>query len=185
MRQPTPKQCAFLGMVAGVSFVVAFGLGSILNVATGIPLLGGVLNGVLVSLLLTTGLKTVKRFPAATILWSVFGLLSIPTATLGPPGFYKVVPALVGGLVWDVFVAIARGRRWGYLLGGLLGAVVIMLGIFSAAVLLGLPAADKLRPVLYLLVPVNGALAMVGIWLGLRIWERRLSQLGLFRSFEG
>jgi len=180
---PAPKQYAFLGMVAAVSFVVAFGLGSALNIATGIPLIGGLLNGVLVSLLLTLGLRTVERFMASTVMWAIFGLLAIPTVTLGPPGVYKVIPALAGGIVWDAVVAASRGRRWGYVVGGFLGAVVIIIGVFIAAVYLGLPAADRLRNALYFLIPINGALAAFGIWLGLKLWERRLSRIALFRSF--
>lgn len=183
LKLPTPKQHAFLGMVSAISFVVAFGLGSALNVATGIPLIGGLLNGVLVSLILIIGFRTVERFLASTIMWAIFGLLAIPTATLGPPGVYKVIPALAGGIVWDVVVAVSRGRKWGYLIGGFLGAAVIILGVFVAAVYLGLPSADKLRKALYFLLPVNGLLAVLGIWIGLKLWERRLSQVALFRSF--
>lgn len=183
LRPPAPRQYAFLGMVGAISFVVAFGLGSALNVATGIPLIGGLLNGVLVSMILTIGFRTVERLFAATVLWAIFGLLAIPTVTLGPPGIYKVIPALAGGIVWDVVVAISRGRRWGYLVGGFLGAAVIIIGVFIAAVYLGLPSADKLRKAIYFLVPVNGALGVLGIWIGLKLWERRLSQVALFRSF--
>ncbi|MCK4223712.1 MAG: hypothetical protein KAX39_00940 [candidate division Zixibacteria bacterium] len=77
------KQYMYLGVMGALSFVLAFVLGNAVNAATGIPLTGGIVNGIIVGIMLTLGVKGVDKFGAATTLWLIFAILAIPTTTLG------------------------------------------------------------------------------------------------------
>lgn len=184
MRLPSQKQSAFLGGLGAVACAIAAALGTVLNIATGTPLAGGLLNGVIVSMVLTVGIMCVPRPFAATIMWLVFSLAAIPTLTMGPPGIYKVVPGIAGGLTWDIALWIGRWRRAPIIVGGAIGAAVLMLCLFASLQLLGLPGADRLAKVLPYLLPVNALLSALGIGLGIRLWKKRLSSMAAFRFFE-
>jgi hypothetical protein len=180
----TTKEYLFLGVMGAVSFVFAFILGSAVNIATGIPLTGGIINGIIVGVMLTIGIKGVDKFGAGTILWVVFSILAIPTVTLGPPGIYKVAVGLLGGLTWDVTISIFKRSKIGYILGGAVGSIVIIWGVFLAATLLGLPSAEKLRSALIFLIPFNGLLGAVSVYAGLIIYDKKLRHLSVFNNFK-
>jgi hypothetical protein len=114
------------------AFIVAVGLGSLLTYTTGIPLLGGLINGVFVSMILTIGLLSIRRFGTATWMWLVFSICCIPFTTLGPPGVYKIAIGLVAGIIWDSVYFVTRKSRFGLFLGAILGAASIMFLIIVA-----------------------------------------------------
>ena len=105
--------------------------------------------------MITIVIKGVDRFGAATLLWFVFTIFAIPTLTFGPPGWYKVIVGIISGIVWDAVISIFKRSRFGYILSAGVGASVITYGVFIAAKLLGLPAAEKLAKVLYFLIPTT------------------------------
>lgn len=180
----TAKEYLYLGVMGAVSFVLAFVLGSAVNIATGIPLTGGIVNGIIVGVMLTVGIKGVDKFGAGTVLWTIFSILAIPTATLGPPGVYKPVVGVLAGLTWDSIISLFKRRKLGYILGGAIGSIVIIWGVFFAATLLGLPAAEKLRGALVFLAPFNGFLGAVSVYLGLVIFDKKIQHLSVIKNLK-
>ncbi len=147
-------------------------------------MLGGLANAVVTAALLTIGAKGVPRFGSGVILWFVVSVLAIPTLSMGPPGVYKVVIGLLGGLIWDLALTIFGRSTIGYLVSGAIMMLAIMGGVVGAAVVLGLPAADRLLPFLGVLIPLNMALGLVGTFIGLRVFDRRVVQLGYVRRMH-
>ena len=170
------------------AFTIAFLLGSAVTMSTGIPLLGGVINGVLVSMVLTIGLLAVDRFWTATLMWFVFGLFATMTTTLGPPGLYKIPIGIVAGLIWDAIYFGLRRRTVGLFAGALVGAMAIMLLMLGALYLgFGRDAAaalEKYSSALSVLVAVNLAVTALGVFLGRQAYRTRLSRLQLFRNLK-
>lgn len=170
------------------AFIIAFSLGSFLTITTGIPLLGGLLNGILVSMVLTIGLLSINKFGTATFMWLVFSIPAIITITLGPQGVYKVVLALAAGLIWDSVYFGLKKRKIGLYIGAILGAIAIMLLlIFALKLGLGKNASDALdryMKIIYALFTINIIVTAIGVFLGDKIYNNRLSKIQLFQNLR-
>jgi len=175
------RQYIFLGAIGAICFVISFGLGSSVVALTGIPLMGGLVHGIITGIVLTAGLKSVPKFGAAVVIWIVFSVLAIPTITLGTPGVYKVVVGIVVGLIWDIVIILFRRRDIGYILGSIIGGNSMILGTFLAAVILGLPAVEKLRSTISFLLITGIVIQFLTGWLGVLLYRKKLSGLSLFK----
>ena len=180
---------SFAGVTFGVvAFLIAFGLGTALTVGTGIPLLGGLLNGILVSMVLTIGLLALNRFGSATLMWFVLGVCAIPTTTLGPQGAYKIIIALVAGLIWDIIYFGFRRNRLALYFGAVIAAMSIM-GLLIVALSLGFgqnatEALSKYIKVIYVIILINLIVTLVGVTTGDILYKKRLSKLSVFKNLR-
>lgn len=170
------------------SFVIAFVLGSFLTMTTGIPLAGGLLNGILTGMVLTIGLISTNYFGSATIMWIVFSLCASITTTLGPPGIYKVVIGGIAGIIWDSIYRAAKSNSWGMYLGALLGSASIMFSLTAALTMgFGEGAAEALKRykgAFYFILGVNLLVTFIGVYLGNIIYRTRLSNLQVFKNLS-
>ena len=174
----TTKHAMFLGAIAVIAFILAFGLGVAVNTLTGIPLTGGIINGIIVGSVITIGVKGANRFGSATIIWVVFAILAIPTTTFGFPGWYKPIVGFFSGLIWDilVFFIFNKSRNFlKYIVPAGFGAVAITIGVFMFMGWFGIPGYDRLKEFLPYLAPIYFLISAVGAWLGLILYKKYLS----------
>jgi len=170
------------------SFIVAFVLGSFLTMTTGIPLIGGLLNGVLTAMVLTVGLVSTQFFGSATLMWLVFSVCASITTTLGPPGLYKVVIAVIAGIIWDIIYRMSKSTRWGLYLGAIVGSASIMFTLITALTMgFGKDAAQALeryKGAFYFILAANLLVTVIGVYLGDVIYRTRLANLQVFRNLK-
>ncbi|HWM92709.1 MAG TPA: hypothetical protein VN493_18235 [Thermoanaerobaculia bacterium] len=177
----TARELMYLGAIAAGTLAIGVALGTGLTAATGIPMVGGLLNGLITAAILSIGAKGVPKFGTGIILWFVMSTLAVPTLTMGPPGLYKIAVGLISGLVWDLCFLIFGRKTWGYLLSGSVMMLTVMFGVVGASVLLGLPAKDQLLKALAFILPLNFILGLIGTYLGLKIFDRRVVRIGYVR----
>ena len=184
-----PKKI-FASISFGVSsFIVAWSLGTALTATTGIPLTGGLLNGVLTAMVLSIGMLSTKKFGSAVIMWFVFSILASFTTTLGPQGIYKIVIGITAGFIWDfIYSTLAKNKRWGLYIGGILGSASIMFSLILALSLgFGLNpevALERYRGAFYFILFINLVVTVIGIYLGDTIYRSRLCNLRLFKNLD-
>jgi hypothetical protein len=171
------KHFIISGILAAVTFAIAFALGAGIILATGIPATGGIANIFVAVLILVIGARMVPKFGFATLTVGLVFTFAIPTIIGGPPGVYKVANGVLIGLVVDVILVAGRRSRWAHVLGGACGSMVSILSIYVALVLLKLPGAQRLAPLLLPLTLMQAILGALAAWIGLIIFERRLSRL--------
>ncbi|MBN1916924.1 MAG: hypothetical protein JW889_03360 [Verrucomicrobia bacterium] len=181
------KEFVALGFGA-VGFGLAFVLGTAVTSGTGVPLLGGVTNGVLVAMVLTIGLLAVDRFGTAVQMWLMFSLFAAFTTTLGPQGFYKIPIALLAGLLWDAVYFGFRRRTYALFLGAFLGVTSIMFAMLGA-LRLGLGrdaevAFQKYWKALGAILVINLIVTGLGVFLGRQVYLTRLARLELFKNLK-
>lgn len=189
MKKPRQIIRSFVTVGFGVTaFILAFTLGTVITSSTGIPLLGGLVNGVIVSMVLTIGLLSIQRLGTATLMWLVFSLLAIFTTTLGPPGPYKVVMGVIAGAIWDIVYFGTRRKTFGLFMGAILGAISIM-GLLVLALKFGFGAdaeqsLKKYMSALYVIIIINVIVTSVGVFLGQQVYINRLVKIQLFRDLK-
>ncbi len=181
------KRSMFLGAIAVIAFILAFGLGVAVNTLTGIPLTGGIVNGIIVGAVITIGVKGANRFWSATVIWTVFAFLAMPTTTFGFPGWYKPIVGLLSGLVWDflTFVVFKKQKDFlKYIVPAGLGAVVITIGVFLCMGWFGIPGYDKLKAFLKYMLPLYFVISALGSWLGLLLYKKYLSNNAYIQGLQ-
>jgi len=164
------------------AFSLAIILGRAVVKATGIPLTGGIINGIIVGIILTLGVKYVDKFGSATILWLLFASLSIPTDTLGPSGIYKLLVGFLAGISWDIFISVFRRKNIGYIVGGGFGSAIIVVSVFLAGVILNLPNTENLIESIVPLLIFNSALGSLSVYFGVLIHDKYLAN---FKFIKG
>jgi hypothetical protein len=179
------KHFVLSGVLAATTFVVAFALGSGIIAVTGVPATGGIANIFLSVLIVAIGVQIARVPGFATLTTALIFLFAIPTLIGGPPGVYKVANGVLIGLTFDVVAALTGRRRYTYIIGGSAAAMVSILSIYIALVLLRLPGAEKLRPLLLPLTALQGVLGALGGWAAVLIFERRLQHLSAVKRLMG
>lgn len=177
-------ELVFIGVMAAVTFGVGFALGAGLNIATGTPMVGGLLNAVVTAALIAITVKAVRKGGTGIILWLVISALAIPTVTMGPPGAHKLLAGLFGGVVLDLTLAATKRRQWGYVLAGGLMSLAVMLAVFAIALYFGFPAADQLKKYIAYIIPINLGLGVLGTWIGVRMYDKRLYRVPFIQNIQ-
>ena len=182
----------FSVLVGVCAFIIAFALGSIITATTGIPLAGGILNGVLVVMIMTIGMLASEHKWTGTMMWFAFSIPAIVTTTLGPPGIYKPIIAIGAGILWDVFhYRLFPSNKWfGLYLGAIFGGAFITFSmifilkyiIFLSTALVSDPSLaqkslEKLTNYIWYLVPVNVVVTVIGVKLGEHVYINRLKSV--------
>ena len=77
--------------------------GAIINFILGTTVFSAPLNNIVYCVLTMTCLFIIHQFGAATIMFTIFGILALPFPLIGPPGFFFKVPILImGGFICDL-----------------------------------------------------------------------------------
>lgn len=182
MMSKRAARLAYAATLGGIAFVVAFVLGTPLNVTLG-PAMGGLANAVVTAMIVALGCRGVERFPYATVVWLAFSVPAVFTPTMGPPGPHKVLIALVTGLTMEALFWLFGRARWSYAAVGFAMSVVMTLGILGSIFAFGLDLAtgEALLARLSFILPVYGVLGAVGMYLGTRVFDSRIRDTDFVR----
>lgn len=171
------KHFVLSGILAAVTFAMAFVLGAGIIMTTGIPATGGIANIFAAVLLIIIGVKIVPKFGFGILTLILVFTFAIPTVIGGPPGLFKVVVGFLIGLTLDSVLILGRRTRAAHIVGGGLGSVVSIVSIYIALLLLKLPGADALDKLVAPLAAMQAVIGAIAAWVGLLIFEKRLSKL--------
>lgn len=174
LKRFTTKELVFIALMGAMEFITAFIAGMGIIVATGLPMTGGVVGVFLVSILLVTGLLVVRKFGTAMIIVFIHMLLASPTASIGPPGVYKIVVGLVFGFIFDSALYILKYNRVSYYLGIGLGLTVLVPLLVGFLVLLGLPGGDKLTQLIFPVIIIYVTEGLLGTYLARLFYFKKL-----------
>jgi hypothetical protein len=178
------KELIFIALVAAFMFLVDLLIVAPINTITGVHGMGFLIDVLLINALVTIAALILKRFFSVTIIYTLFGLLVIPTAIMGPPTPYKVILGLIIGLVADLIVCIFRYKRIGFLLGvAIANAISYPVGYFLA-LLLGIPGTEELGRVVWFLTIAVLLLGILGDWIGIKLYEKKLGKTKIVRQIS-
>lgn len=181
MSRWTTRVFVLAGMFAAVMFALAFALGAGIITATGIPATGGIANIFVAVFILMIAVRLVPVFGFATLTLTLLFTLAVPTVIGGPPGPQKILSGLAVGLCIDIVLA-AGGRSFtAHVVAGSVGAAVSILSIYGLLLVMRLPGADRLAPLVAPLTVVQAVLGGTAAWLGCRLFDSRLEKLSAVR----
>ena len=128
------KELTFISLMSALMFVADFLIAIGIVMATGIPLSGGIISVIVIGFFFSIILFTVRKFGTATLVALIYTALASPTASFGPPGFYKLIIGLVLGLLLDFIIYAGRYKKFAYYLGIFFSFMIVapvMLGMIK------------------------------------------------------
>jgi len=154
------------------AFISGFTIAMPLALATGIPILPGIIMPIIINIFFVNAALSSKMFGAATASAFVYGLLSVPFAILGPPYFLpKIIVITFPTLFLDILIALKR-TALGCAIGGFLCAFPVNFLMVVFLNLFGMPSIPEMMELLFPIQIILSAEGFVGGFLGWKIYCR-------------
>ncbi|MDO8661487.1 MAG: hypothetical protein Q7K43_06360 [Candidatus Woesearchaeota archaeon] len=180
----TVRQLVFMALLGAITFVFDLAFVSGIDASTGIPGAGFMVDTIFVVALMTIGGLVIKRFGVFSSIALIYGVLAVPTTVFGPPGAYKIVLSLVLGLVADAVVYFFKYKRIGFYSAMAIGNVFGLPLFLLALRWLGLPGSSALASAFWVILAVTVVESLIGAWLGLWLFEKRIKNLAVIRQLQ-
>jgi len=159
--------------MGALMFALSFLFGNVLNIATGNPAASGFITQIIQGIILTVAVLTTRKFGTATYMWLIYGILAIPTTMWGGlPGIYKVLISLATGLIFDTVIYFFRYKIKGLFVGSVTTYVILVPVLLWFYTQLNIPGAEKVLKYWPIMIVIFFALFSLGIWIGLKIFNR-------------
>ena len=171
----TIRGAIIAGSIGGLLFGINFGLQALVAV---FQIFGatGFVTGLTVPFFLALASQHNREWGTATLAWTLYSILAIPTLLMGVPGPIKVPVGFFGGLAYDLGYCGLRCRKGGLYLALLL-YVTTMGSAFYVFFRLGLMPEVTGGSVIKILVLVTSIFTLEGLfstWLAIKLYEKRL-----------
>lgn len=177
------KDITFMAIATAILFVLSFFIATAINAATGVPASAGLVMLFFASLLISIYISVLRKAGVVTIIMILHTTLSIPTMIFGPPGIYKVAVGIIYAIIIELFIFIGGYKQLPYYLGLSIAAATVPITEFLFMVLLGLPNAQNLAPLLGPLTAIFFVEGLVGTWVGIYIY-RKLKDKKIIKQFS-
>ncbi|MDP3114071.1 MAG: hypothetical protein Q8M98_04760 [Candidatus Cloacimonadaceae bacterium] len=120
-------------IIAGSFGGVLFGINFTLQLLVGMFRLtgaSGFLTGLTVPFFLAIASRMNRQWGTATIIWTLYSFLAIPTELMGVPGPYKLLVGFMGGLAYDVGYCGLKCKPFALYIALILYVVMLSLGFY-------------------------------------------------------
>ena len=169
-------------LFGGLLLAVNLSFGAGLTYATGNPSFDMLITGLTTSFLLYVLVSMTKTFGVITITSTIYCVLSVPVVLMGPPGIYKILIGIVGGLVFDGILYFFKYKFLAFLIGITGYIITSMLGIYFAYGIFNFVQFEKFKSIAIILTGTYIVSAWISAWLTRIVWEKRISELLLVKQ---
>lgn len=170
----TTTKLMAIGGLAALTVVLQL-LGAGINALAG-TVGASVINTILGSAMIAICLFVVDQFGAATIMYTVFGVLALPFSISGTPGFLPKVPIMIaGGIILDIlYLVFQRNKQIASLVIGGLRTLYVGVAVIEVGRLFGMPGIEQSAKFLYSAIGIASAfvLGAIGGYLGYIIYQK-------------
>lgn len=176
--------------VGGLAVIwILLGLvGGGINVITGVPGAGGIINIFVVGFMCVICGFLIREFGALTLMGFIYGVLAIPLPNVAPPGFLpKVFIGLAMGFVGDiVFLLLKRYNKLDAIIVSIMTSLTGGLSIYGLAVLFSVPGATKFAEMVFTPIGVGVflVLAILGGYVGWLVYTK-IQNTATIRRIQG
>jgi hypothetical protein len=166
------KELVFIALMGVILFLIEFLISSVISTALGLPAVGFLFVIIFWTTLAVLGGIIIRKIGTFTLMAFIYAFLAIPTTVFGPPGIYKIIPAVLVGFFIDIFVFIFKYRKWAYCIGAALGQLVGLFLFIAAYFIMGFPGKEEMIQSIWFLIASYGVLALLGAWIGIRLYSK-------------
>lgn len=179
------KELIFIAIMAALLFVINFVIGAWIVAATGVPGSSVLITGISNLIILTFVSLVIRKFGAATFLYFIYSIITLPThLSGGPPGFLPKIPLMILlGLAFDIPNSIAKYRKIGFVFGMIAISIAGVILYPLAYWLFDIPSLDKLIALIPIALIAYFVLGSIGIWLGFLL-HKKLKNKHIFKQIR-
>jgi len=129
----TVRGAIVAGSFAGVLYGINFALQLLVGVfkMTGAS---GFISGFTVPFFLVIACRMNRQWGTATMIWTIYSALAIPTALMGTPGAYKLLVGFVGGMAYDLAFCSLKCRSFAVYPALFAYVILLNLGFYAVYV---------------------------------------------------
>lgn len=171
------------GAFSAATFAISYVLGAAITGSLG-PGTSGIVTIIITTILVIVCAKIVENMGVLTLVVTLYTIFAIPTTMFGPPGIQKVIIGFITGLIYDIIIFIGKRKKWSYPIAAFFATAISLILIFYLLVLLKHPRADYLRKMIYIMVPLYGALGFIGGILGNWLYKNSFSKLSVVKAMK-
>lgn len=166
------KNLILIALLAAFMFIVDMFIVAPINTLSGVHGMGFLVDVIFINALVTMFALILRRFFSVTLLYTLFGLLVIPTSIMGPPTPFKILLGFIIGISADIIIFLFKYKKIGFILGvAIANALSYPIG-YLASLALGIPGSDELGKVVWFLTLIVLLLGMFGDWLGIKLYNK-------------
>jgi len=184
----TTTKLITIGGLAALDFIIHT-IASVITVATGIIMASGAITAIVGPLLLAVCLLLIDRFGAGFIFLTIVGILDLPLAIAGPPGFLpKILIFMSMGLIADSLYAVFKKHSkliMVSIIGGI-NDIYLTSAVIAVGLLLNISAVEKVATLVPLPIYII-ALFTVGALSGYfgRLIYQKIKNTSVVRRIQG
>jgi len=159
-------------LFGAAAFISGFTIAMPLALATGIPILPGIIMPIIINIFFVNAALSSRMFGSATASAFEYGLLSIPFAILGPPYFLPKIMVITFPTVFlDILITLKR-TALGCTIGGFICAFPVNFLMIVFLNLFGVPLIPGMMELLFPIQIILSAEGFIGGFLGWKIYCR-------------
>lgn len=178
------RELVFIAMIGALLFILDLSISTGIDAITGIPASGTLITTLFFVALATIGGLTIRKFGTYIGMGLIYAILATPNTVFGPPGVYKILLGLIVGIVADMIVFSSNYRKIGYYLGLTAGIIVSLPILLYFMNLLGLPGAKELSSVLWFIIGLSAVESLIGTWIGMNLYEKKISKMRIIKQIQ-
>jgi hypothetical protein len=183
LKKFSTKQLVFIALVAAFMLLIDLLVVAPINSFSGVSGMGFLIDVIFINAIVTFVAIILKKVFSITLVYTLFGILVIPTSVLGPPTPFKIILGAIIGLTADFIIWIFGYKKAGYIFGvAVANAISYPVGLFFA-VLLGLPGTEALSAVVWYLTATVLILGLFGDYLGMYV-HKKLKDKNIVRQLR-
>lgn len=174
----TVRGAIIAGTLAGLLYGINFGLQLLVGIF-GMTGATGFITGFTVPVFLAIASRSNKQWGTATVIWTLYSALAIPTLLMGQPGPYKLIIGLLGGIAYDVGYCGLKCKDFALYIALVLFVAILGLGFYGVYALGLMPevaggSVAKILIVVSLVFTIEGLISTrLAIW----FHEKRIRKL--------
>lgn len=185
LKKFTTNEIVFISILGALVFAIDLIFVVGLEAAIGIPGVGVLIDTLVIVGIATAGGMIVKKFGVYTIWSLIYSVLATPTNIIGPPGAYKIIIGLLLGLFADLILLLFRYKKKGYYFALPIANVLVIPVLLFALITLGLPGVEELKSAIWIFIPVILIEGLIGAWLGIWFYEKKLKNKKIVQQISG
>lgn len=168
------KQLIFIALMSALLFAINFTIGSGIISITGIPASSLFVTGITNLIVLTFVILVLKKLWSLTLLYTLYGILALPTHMAGgPPGFLLKVPIVaLSVFTLEITIYLTKFKKYGFFLGLAIFTLIGSALYLTTYYLLGMPEFDKMFKAITPLTIALLILGSLGILIGFTLYNK-------------
>lgn len=180
----TTKELAICAGFGALIVVVQLLAGSVIYTVTQVPAAATLISSFILAYIAIIPLLLIRKTDAALATLLTMSVISAPLSVFGPPGLPKIIQFIPVIAAIELILIISNWKKAGYIIAIPAASAIALPMHYYFLALIGFPGAELLRKYLLLFMAIVMMESLLGAWLGLITYEKKLKNLKVVKQLQ-